>query len=58
MRQLEGRLKASRDRVADLELALGTDKRALLEENQRLKASLRDVNKQLNEALGLPYHGP
>lgn len=55
IKQLEDRLKAVHNRVLDLELALGVDKRALLDENNGLRASLRDVNRQLNEVLGLPY---
>ena len=55
IRQLEGRLKAAHERALDLELIVGVDKRALLDENKRLRADLRDVNKRLNEALGLPY---
>jgi hypothetical protein len=49
--QLEGRLKVAIYRVYDLKMIVGVDKRALLDENNRLRMSLRDVNQRLNEAL-------
>ncbi len=55
IRQLEGRLKVADHRIADLELIVGVGKRVLLEERDRLRADLRDMNKRMNEALGLPY---
>ena len=48
VRQLEARLKASSDRVYELELLLGVDRRALADENQRLRQALRDANQEID----------
>ena len=55
IRQLEGRLKVAHDRIADLELIAGVEKRNLLDERDHLRADLRDINKRFNQAMGLPY---
>ena len=55
VRQLEGRLKAASDRIYDLEMIVGVDKRLLMEENQRLRRLLKDANRQLGEVLGMPH---
>lgn len=59
--QLEGRLKSATERIYDLEMIVGVEKRVLLDENQRLRQSLREVNRQLNDVLGsavLSRHHP
>jgi hypothetical protein len=42
LRSLEARLQHAVHKITELEIALGVDKRALLEENERLRRALRE----------------